>query len=440
VTLPHPTRCAKFRAMSNHASLPGFRDFYPADLAARAHIMGAWRDVARRYGFEEYDGPPLEQLELYVEKSGEEIVRQLYNFADKGGRAVALRPEMTPTLARMVGARAGSLRRPIRWFSMPQLFRYERTQRGRLREHYQWNVDILGEDDIGADAEVLAVALDALRALGLGADDIVARFNDRRLLEALLHHAGVAADRLPAAYAVIDKLGRDADERTRARFAAEVHLDDAAIERVLALFRTEGLGALRATTDDAVARQIDRLADYESRLGELGLADYVRFDPAIVRGLAYYTGTVFEIFDRKGELRAICGGGRYDRLLESVGGADLPAVGFGMGDVVLAELLRDRNLLPSGRQSVDTFIIALTEAERPLLMRLAGALRARGESVLYMFRPAGMGRQLKEADARGARRSILLGPDEVARGVATVRTMATGEQTETDLDTLLGEP
>jgi histidyl-tRNA synthetase len=428
--------------MSNHTTLPGFRDFYPAELAVRAHIMRAWRDVARRYGFEEYDGPPLEQLELYVEKSGEEIVRQLYNFEDKGGRAVALRPEMTPTLARMVGARAGSLRRPIRWFSMPQLFRYERTQRGRLREHYQWNVDILGEDDIAADAEVLGVALDALRELGLGAGDIVARFNDRRLLEALLLHAGVARDRLLAAYGVIDKLGRDSDERTRARFTSEVGLDDAGIDRVMALFGNGGLDALQATHPDApdVRAALARLADYEARLREMGLGEFVRFDPSIVRGLAYYTGTVFEIFDRQGELRAICGGGRYDRLLESVSGADMPAVGFGMGDVVLTELLRDRSLLPDGKQTVDTYIVAMSEAERPLVLRTAQALRARGESVLYGFRAAGMGKQLKDADARGAARVIVLGPDEVARGVAAVRSMTTGEQHEVALDTLIGAP
>ena len=421
--------------------------------------MSAWREVAQRYGFEEYDGPPLEQLELYIEKSGEEIVRQLYNFEDKGGRAVALRPEMTPTLARMVGARAGSLRKPIRWFSMPQLFRYERTQRGRLREHYQWNVDIIGEDDISADAEVLAVALDALRMLGLGAADIVARYNDRRLLEALLLHAGVARDGLLAAYAVIDKIGRESQDRIRSRFAEEARLDAATIDAVLALFhaptadgtgggsdganasaapvpRLDELRAAHAGNDDVV-REIERLQSYEQRLDSLGLRDFVRFDPAIVRGLAYYTGTVFEIFDRKGELRAICGGGRYDRLLASVSSADLPAAGFGMGDVVLAELLRDRDLLPDGRQSVDTFIVAMSDAERPLLLQLAQALRARGQSVLYSLRPAAMGKQLKEADARGAARVVLLGPDEVARGAARVRTMATGEQQEVPLEELM---
>ncbi|HEX6307906.1 MAG TPA: histidine--tRNA ligase, partial [Longimicrobiales bacterium] len=421
--------------MTNHVSLPGFRDFYPPDLAVRSHLMRAWREVARRYGFEEYDGPPLEQLELYIEKSGEEIVRQLYNFEDKGGRAVALRPEMTPTLARMVGAKAGSLRKPIRWFSMPQLFRYERTQRGRLREHYQWNVDIIGEDDIAADAEVLAVALDALRMLGLGAADIVARYNDRRLLESLLLNAGVARERLLAAYAVIDKIGRDSGERVRSRFTEEVGLDAATIDAVLALFDAPAAGdaagqqnALRALRDahvgsDDVLREIDRLESYEQRLGALGLAEFIRFDPSIVRGLAYYTGTVFEIFDRKGELRAICGGGRYDRLLASVSSADLPAAGFGMGDVVLTELLRDRNLLPDGKQTVDTFIVAMSDAELPLLLRIAQALRARGESVLYALRPSAVGKQIKEADARGAGRVILLGPDEVARGAATVRIM-----------------
>jgi histidyl-tRNA synthetase len=436
--------------MQNHTTLPGFRDFFPSDFAVRAHIMRAWRDAALRYGFEEYDGPPLESLDLYTEKSGDEIVRQLYNFTDKGGRAVTLRPEMTPTLARMVGAKAGSLRKPIRWFSVPQLFRYERTQRGRLREHFQWNVDILGEDDIAADAEVLAVALEALRQLGLGAADIVARFNDRRLLEALLVTIGVRADRLAATYAVVDKLGRDSEERTRERLRDEAGLDEATSARLLRLFSLAApdaagphrLQALRAEFDGQpdVLRELDRLVAYEARLTELGLGDFIRFDPAIVRGLAYYTGTVFEIFDRKGELRAICGGGRYDRLLASVSGADLPGVGFGMGDVVLTELLRDHALLPETAPRVDVFLVVVGETERPLMLRLARVLRDAGRSVLYALRPAGVGKQLKEADARGARHVVLLGPDEVQRGTATVRSMGAGEQREVALDELLRDP
>jgi histidyl-tRNA synthetase len=429
--------------MSAHTALPGFRDFYPADFAVRAHITGAWQEVSRRYGFEQYDGPPLESLELYVEKSGEEIVRQLYNFTDKGERSVALRPEMTPTLARMVGAKAGSLRKPIRWFSVPQLFRYERTQRGRLREHFQWNVDIVGEDDIAADAEVLAVALDGLRLLGLRSSDIVARYNDRRLLEAVLTGIGVAPDRLLAAYAAIDRLGREPVERIADRLRAEVGLDTPAVDELLAQFaHAGGLQALAAApgAGAAVARAVSQLEQYHSRLVQLGLGDYIRFDAAIVRGLAYYTGTVFEIFDCRGELRAICGGGRYDRLLASVSDADLPAVGFGMGDVVLAELLRDRALLPDNRQTVDIFLVGIDEAEQALLLELAQRLRATGRSVLYALRPSSVGKQLKEADARGARRVVLLGPDELARGAATVRIMASGEQREVKLDQLRNDP
>jgi histidyl-tRNA synthetase len=426
----------------NHATLPGFRDFYPADYAVRAHIARTWREVAGRYGFEEYDGPPLESLDLYIEKSGEEIVRQLYNFEDKGGRAVALRPEMTPTLARMVGARAGGLRKPVRWFSVPQLFRYERTQRGRLREHFQWNVDILGEDDIAADAEVLAVALDALRMLGLGPDDIVARFNDRRLLEALFTAAGVPPEKLIPAYSVVDKLGREPEEKIRERLRDEAQLDASAVDGVMAVFSAGGLADVREryAGNEAVVHAVDRLAAYEDRLAGMGLGAFTRFDPTIVRGLAYYTGTVFEIFDRLGELRAICGGGRYDRLLAAVGGADLPAVGFGMGDVVLTELLRDRNLLPDGAPALDVFVVGMADEQRDLLLNIAQSLRAAGRSVLYSLKPAGVGKQLKEANARGAAHVVLLGTDEVARGAAMVRSMVTGEQREVSLDALLNDP
>jgi histidyl-tRNA synthetase len=428
--------------MPQHSTLPGFRDFYPAEFAVRAHIMRAWRESARRYGFEEYDGPPLESLDLYTEKSGDEIVRQLYNFVDKGGREVALRPEMTPTLARMVGAKAGSLRKPIRWFSVPQLFRYERTQRGRLREHFQWNVDVLGEDDIAADAEVLAVALDALRSLGLGAEDIVARFNDRRLLEALLTGMGVPEDRLIATYGVVDKLAREPADRIRERLGTEVGLDAARSDALLELFAVHDIASLRSrfSTSPAATAGIERLHEYERRMAELGFGDFIRFDLTIVRGLAYYTGTVFEIFDRRGELRAICGGGRYDRLLASVSGADVPGVGFGMGDVVLTELLRDRALLPDTAAAVDVFIVAFTDEQRLLLLQLAQALRASGRSVLYALKPAGMGRQLKEADARGAAYAVILGPDEVARGMATVRAMEGGAQREVSIEQVLREP
>jgi histidyl-tRNA synthetase len=421
--------------MPSHASLPGFRDFYPADLAVRTHIQNAWREAARRHAFEEYDGPPLEALELYTEKSGDEIVGQLYNFEDKGGRAVALRPEMTPTLARMVGARAGALRKPVRWFSMPQLFRYERTQRGRLREHFQWNVDILGESDIGADAEVLATGLDALKLLGLSDADIVARFNDRRLVDRLLELSGVLAEQRPAAYAAVDKLTREPRERTRQRLTdAGISADSATL--VLDLFELTSLSDVRSRFGEAegVAEDVGRLEQYAGHLDAMGHGGIIAYDPGIVRGLAYYTGTVFEIFDRAGELRAICGGGRYDRLLGALGGADLPAVGFGMGDVVLAELLRERGRLPPLEPSLDYFIVAVTAAERATQLRIATRLRAGGRSVAYSFRSQTVGKQFKEANARGARRVVVLGPDEVAQGVVVVRDMSTGSEHRVGMD------
>jgi len=424
--------------MPTFTSLPGFRDFYPPEYVVRAHIMNAWREASRRFGFDEYDGPPLEPLELYIEKSGEEIVRQLYNFEDKGGRTVALRPEMTPTFARMVGARAGGMRKPIRWFSIPQLFRYERTQRGRLREHFQWNVDIVGESSVAADAEVLAVAIEGLRILGLTERDIVARVNDRRLLERMLLRIGVNSDKLAAAYGVIDKIGREPEGTTRNRLRDEAGLDQAQIERVLEIFSYESFETLASAYASVpeIQPELERMREYFAHLDALGLSEYVRFDARIVRGLAYYTGVVFEIFDRAGELRAICGGGRYDDLLKTVSAVDLPALGFGMGDVVLGELLSDRGLLPDVAPSVDYFIIAVSEAESALQKRLARQLRAKGSRVVYSFSGGGVGKQFKEADARGAKYVVVLGPSEVAEGVAVVREMATGVEQRMKLEEL----
>ncbi|RMH21220.1 MAG: histidine--tRNA ligase [Gemmatimonadetes bacterium] len=418
--------------------LPGFRDFVPEDLALRSHIFDAWRRVSRRYGFREYDGPPLEPLELYVEKSGEEIVGQLYAFTDRGGREVALRPEMTPSLARILGERSRGLAKPIRWFSIPQLFRYERQQKGRLREHFQWNVDIVGEDDVAADAEVLAVAIDGLRALGLTAADVRARVSDRRLLSAVLGALGVPAEGLPATYAVVDKLEREPRERSLERLQNEAGLDAGRAREVLALFETPGLEGVRERFGerDEVGAELARLDTYQGHLEAMGLGDFMTFDLTIVRGLAYYTGIVFELFDRSGEFRAICGGGRYDRLLELVGGEPLPAVGFGMGDVVLGELLRARDLLPDAAPSVDRFIVPIGPEQRALALRIGHAERERGRSVLYALREQGVGKQFKAAASAGAREVVVLGPEEVARGVAVVRDMASGEEREVSLEEL----
>jgi histidyl-tRNA synthetase len=381
--------------------LPGFRDFYPEQYAERAFIQTTWRTVAARYGLDEYDGPPLESTELYTRKSGEEIVGQLYNFTDKGGRDVALRPEMTPTLARMVSARANALAKPVRWFAIPQLFRYERAQRGRLREHFQLNVDIVGEADVRADAELVACAVDMLRAFGLTHEDIVVRFSDRRVLNALLAHFQLLPAQYPVVYSVFDKIHRTPPEQSRERLTAAgipLNVADQLLELgqhgTAAGERVEDLG------ERVGLPEIAALVRYQQEAGALldDTADkWLMLDLSIVRGLAYYTGVVFEIFDRKGELRAVCGGGRYDGLLAAIGGVDLPALGFGMGDVVLTELLRDRGLMPLGAGAIDYWVAGADDVEASAVLRVVGKLRGKGRRVEYALRSQSLSAQLKAA-------------------------------------------
>ena len=421
------------------SSLPGFRDFYPEEMSLRRHIETVWRSVAARYGFVEYDGPPLEPLELYIRKSGEEIVGQLYRFTDQGGRDVALRPEMTPTFARMVGARAAGLPKPIRWFSIPQLFRYERPQKGRLREHFQLNLDIVGEAGDLADAEVIAAGLDILGAFGLGADDVVARISDRRVLGGVLGSLGVPETGHGAAFAAIDKIERESEDWVRERLVA-AGADEIAAERILALRGAELPDLISEYGSSPEVREGgERLQRVFGHLEAAGLGDFLAFDPSLVRGLAYYTGTVFELWDRKGEFRAICGGGRYDGLLAAVGGPDLPALGFGMGDVVLGELLRARELVPSGPVAVDDYLVCVTPAQRPLALRIARALRGAGRRVAYDLSERSVGRQFKAANQAGAARAVVLGPEEEAAGQALVRTMASGEERRVPLEEIAAD-
>lgn len=411
--------------------LPGFRDFYPVEFAQRAHIVRAWRAVAHRFGFVEYDGPPLEPLDLYTRKSGDEIVGQLYNFVDKGGRDVALRPEMTPTFARMVGSRANALRRPVRWFSVPQLFRYERQQRGRLREHFQLNVDIVGETDVAADAELLAVSIEVMRELGLSSSDVVARVSDRRLLAALLGEIGVNADHMDAAYAVIDKIEREPRDVSTRRMV-EAGIDPAVAEAVHELVAPRPYAELRAehAHRPAAAAHFEHIDAYLRALDALGVGDWVRVDLTIVRGLAYYTGIVFELFDARGELRAVCGGGRYDNLLAALADTDLPALGFGMGDVVLAELLRDRGLLPDAVPALDYWVAPAGDEQRLAATRVAGALRRDWRrAVEYPLRAQALGKQLRAASAAGARYAVIVHDDQRA----TVRDLARRSQLDVDL-------
>ena len=393
-------------------ALPGFRDFYPTEFAQRAYITRVWREVARRYALVEYDGPPLEPLELYTKKSGDEIVGQLYNFVDKGGREVALRPEMTPTLARMVAARANALRKPVRWFSIPQLFRYERQQKGRLREHFQLNVDIVGESDVTADAELLAVAIDIMREFGLSPDDVRARVSDRRLLRALLQRLGVTEEQLPSVFGVIDKIERQPRQVSSEKLAAAGMATEGR-EELFALMEGITLDALRERYGDTpeIAELVADLERYYAYLEALGVANWVQLDLSIVRGLAYYTGIVFELFDAQGEFRAICGGGRYDNLLKSLGGVDLPALGFGMGDVVLGELLRSRGLADIPVGEPDFWIAAEENGDLRDVILAATQLRRAGAAVEYALRPQTLTKQRKAAFSAGATYFITVGAD-----------------------------
>jgi histidyl-tRNA synthetase len=420
-------------------ALPGFRDFYPTDLALRSHIFNTWRAVASRYGFEEYDGPPLEPLDLYTTKSGEEIVGQLYNFTDKGDRAVALRPEMTPTLARMVAARAGELRKPIRWFSIPQLFRYERQQRGRLREHFQLNCDLIGEAGPLADAEIIALAIDCMRAFGLGPTDVRVRLSDRRVLTAILRHRQFPPESNDQAFEFIDKCERLRREQIEA-FAVEKAeiFAPATVDDLVKIARIRGWDELQKELHLApeLAEAAKPLREVYQTLSHMGLGEFIELDLTIVRGLAYYTGIVFELFDAGRTLRAICGGGRYDNLLQDLGGVDLPALGFGMGDVVLGELLKDRGLAPAERTAIDVFLAFITKEDLPYVLTLAHRLRDRGVRVEYTLSPQAVGKQLKLADARRSRFAVVVGPDERNRGEVVLRDLGTGSQEAVRQDTL----
>jgi histidyl-tRNA synthetase len=412
--------------------LPGFRDFYPEALAVRRYIFDKWRDVARRYGFREYDGPPLEPLELYTQKSGDEIVGQLFNFVDKGDRAVALRPEMTPTLARMVGAHHRDYKKPIKWFAIPQLFRYEKQQRGRLREHFQFNADIIGETDVSADAELIALAIDTLRSFGLTERDFVVRVNDRHYATSLFEERfRIPLENHQDILAIIDKVERVPKEITKQKIQA-LALSGLQKSQLWAFFESDIFGE-----HGVIASELQQVFNI---LESKGLRDYVKADLKIVRGLAYYTGIVWEIHDCKGELRAVAGGGRYDNLLKQVSGVDMPALGFGMGDVVLGELLKDRGLLPGMASDLDCYIVIADESLRQQAIGVVHNLRDSHFAVEYSLRPTRVGKQFQLADEMRAKYAIVIGLEEWQASEVKLKSLTTGQEMRvkiTELATLL---
>lgn len=384
--------------------LPGFRDFYPADAAARAYLFAKWREVTRRYGFAEVDGPTLEPIDLYRKKSGGELLGQLFNFVDKGEREVAIRPEMTPTLARMIAAADKQYKKPLKWFSIANFFRYEKQQKGRLREFTQLNCDLVGEISPAADAEMIALAIDLMCAFGLTSDDFYVRINDRNVWLDFLTARGIPAERTPEFLQIVDKLERDKPEATDAKLQA-FNLTRAELDAFLARPASELGGSLAALEIDLTAR---------------GLRDYIEFDPKIVRGLAYYTGVVFEVFDRAKKSRALAGGGRYDELigLLSDGAVNLPALGFAVGDVTLLDLLRtlphtSAALAAALRASSapEIYLIVADEAFRPHALGLAGQLRGAGWRVDFALAAQKVGKQFQAAETLGAASAVVVGAE-----------------------------
>ncbi len=406
----------------------GTRDFYPEDMRIRNWLFDNFRAAARSHGFEEYDSPVLEHEELYTRKQGEEITQQLYNFEDKGGRRVTLRPEMTPSLARMVMARAGAMPTPIKWFSIPQCWRYERTQRGRGREHYQWNVDIWGSDAVQADAELLSVLVSFFQRVGLNADDLAISISSRKVLEEVLGSLGISGDAFAATCIIVDKMDKLPAEVVEQQLS-EQGLDSSAISVIQSTLGLSDLDSLAAALGEG-SGAVAELATLFDLIDSYGIADWVTFDASVVRGLAYYTGPVFEAHDRGGKLRAICGGGRYDRLLSSLGGNDMPATGFGFGDMVIMELLNEKGLvpdLPSGNQDI---VIAINEDLRSAAMSVATKLRASGRSVDLVLEDKRMKWAFRHAERTGAQRLVMVMPDEWAAGNVRIKELESGEESD----------
>jgi histidyl-tRNA synthetase len=414
--------------MTTFAPPRGMRDFYPEDYRLRRALFDAWEEAARRAGFEMFDAPVVETLELLERKAGEEIGDQIYTFEDKSGRKLALRPELTPSLARMIIARQGALSFPVKWSAIAQCFRYERMTRGRKREHYQLNLDIIGEESALAEAEVIGAAVGALRALGLTAEDFRVRIGSRVLLSALLARSGLAPEHHMACYLALDKRGKITDAEVATLLEKE-GLAAADIERVFHLIGLHTLDAVRGASDgdEAVAGAADAIDALFAAAGELGYAEFLVFDLAVIRGLGYYTGIVFEAFDTGGKLRAIFGGGRYDRLLSDLGGQKMPCVGLGFGDVVVMELLADCGKLPSAARTVDCAVGFMDDASRGLALRAAAALRAAGASCDLALHAEKPRKFFQRADKSGAAEAIFIGPDEAASGRFTIKPLRGGE-------------
>jgi histidyl-tRNA synthetase len=421
----------------------GTRDFYPEDMAIHNWIVDGWKKVSIRNGFEEYDGPIFEYLQMYQMKSGDEIVEQLFSFKDRGDRDLAIRPEITPTLARMVNQRINSLPKPIKWFSVPRLCRGERPQKGRLREFFQWNIDIIGEDSVLADAEVIFTTVDYLREVGLTPKDIKVKISSRKLLAAVLKKFGVAEEKSNPLYTLLDKKAKLPAETFSATLVEQVGSKPA--EQILTFMNAQSVTSIENIVKPDAGDQLDaaikELEDCAARLSQMGISDYCVFDPSIVRGLAYYTGIVFEVHDITGDLRAIGGGGRFDNLLHDFGGPKISATGMGMGDCVLEILLREKGLLDGKvpAKATDYFVVPLSDDLLDEAVKLTAHLRMLGLKSVFTYKSGSLSKQLKSASEQNAKFCVIIG-DEFKAGNIVLKNMSTGQQKDVAVKDFIENP
>lgn len=399
-------------------AVKGTRDFYPEAMAFRSWLYGKVQDISQRYGYQEYEAPLLERLELYAAKSGEELVKeQSFILTDRGGDELALRPELTPSLARMVAQRQARLVLPVRWFSYGPFWRYERPQRGRSREFFQWNIDLLGAETSSADGEIVAIGAEFLRSVGLSSEDVAIFLNSRRLMERKLSEIGIGDDLRDGAFRLIDRRDRLPADKWSA-WALEFGLSEAQLE-----------GLKMLLSDPDLWQESEELRQVFATAEAFGLADYLVYDASIVRGLDYYTGPVFEAYDRARTSRAILGGGRYDDLVADVGGDRITGVGFAMGDVIIELLLGDADKRPDLPTSPSQVLVTLfNEDLYGQTLGLAGRLRQAGINAEQILQPIRLGKQFRYADRKGIPYVVILGPDELEAGQIVLKNLKTGEQ------------
>jgi histidyl-tRNA synthetase len=413
----------------------GMRDFYPEDLDLRDRIFNAWADASTRHGFQRFEPPVVESFELLARKAGEEVAQQIYHFEDKSNRQLALRPEITPSLVRMISARPQQIVFPAKWWTIGQCFRYERMTRGRKREHFQWNLDIIGEPTVQAEAWILASVTSALGALGLGPGDVRIHINNRQVVAYLLSEMGVPPERHVDVFMVLDKKGKVPVE-TLKELLVEKGLAAQSADEVMNLLGGEGADSLSTgpLAASPAAEDVRRLLDLAAAMG---FADYLQFDSGVVRGLSYYTGTVFEGFDAARRFRAIFGGGRYDNLFGDMTGVSRPAVGMGFGDVVIAEILTELKGLAPAKPSVEVCVGMFDAALSRDAAQVAAQLVAAGIQTDLAFTAAKPGKFFGYADKRGARFTVFLAPNELREGGVAVKEMSSGEQTTVPLSSLV---